>query len=103
LTHPTGSARIGGFYGSATNGKAPVNQGLNLRLLSLVGQVGVILVVFILAGLVIGQWIDGRLNASPTFTLAFILLGIVAGGWTIARLVMWALQETSKDLVDRKD
>jgi uncharacterized membrane protein YqjE len=103
LTHPTGSARIGGFYGSATNGKAPVNQGLNLRLLSLVGQVGVILVVFILAGLVIGRWIDGRLNASPTFTLAFILLGIAAGGWTIARLVMWALEETSKDLVDRKD
>jgi uncharacterized membrane protein YqjE len=86
-----------------TRGKALVNQGLNPRLLSLVGQVGVILVVFILAGLAVGRWIDGRLNASPTFTLAFILLGIAAGAWTIARLVMWALEGTSKDSADRKD
>jgi ATP synthase protein I len=80
-----------------------LNQGLNLRLLSLVGQVGVIMVVFILGGLVVGRWIDGRLNASPTFTLAFMFLGVAAGGWTIARLVMWALEEASKDSMDRKD
>jgi F0F1-type ATP synthase assembly protein I len=80
-----------------------LNQGVNLRLLSLVGQVGVIMVVFILGGLVAGRWIDGRLDTSPTFTLFFILLGIAAGGWAIARLVMWALEETSRDSVGRKD
>jgi F0F1-type ATP synthase assembly protein I len=86
-----------------TNGKAPVNQGLNLRILGLVGQVGVILVVFILAGLAIGRWIDGRLNASPTFTLGFILLGIAAGGWIVARLVMWALETSAAQSRKRKE
>jgi F0F1-type ATP synthase assembly protein I len=61
------------------------------------------MVVFILGGLVAGRWIDGRLNVSPTFTLAFMLLGVAAGGWTIARLVMWALEDTSKASTDRTD
>ncbi len=80
-----------------------MNQGLNSRLLGLAGQVGVIMVVFILGGLVVGRWIDGRLNASPTFTLAFMFVGVAAGGWAIARLVMWALEEDSKDSMERKD
>ena len=78
-------------------------QGINLRVLSLVGQVGVVMVVFILAGLVAGRWVDGRLGTSPTFTLAFILLGIGAAGWSIGRLVMWALEETSGEKADPKD
>ncbi|HEM62313.1 MAG TPA: AtpZ/AtpI family protein, partial [Chloroflexi bacterium] len=49
-----------------------VNQGINFRLLSLIGQVGVMMVVFILLGLVAGQWIDARLGTSPTFTLALM-------------------------------
>ena len=78
-------------------------KGVNLRLLSLVGQVGITMVVFILVGLVVGQWIDGKLNTSPTFTMFFILLGIGGGAWSIARLVMWALEETSKESMDKKD
>ena len=78
-------------------------KGVNLRLLSLVGQVGVTMVVFILVGLVLGQWIDGKLNTAPTFTMFFILLGIGGGAWSIARLVMWALEETSKESMDKKD
>ena len=78
-------------------------KGVNLRLLSLVGQVGITMVVFILVGLVVGQWIDGKLNTSPTFTMFFILLGIGGGAWSIARLVMWALEETSKEFLDKKD
>jgi F0F1-type ATP synthase assembly protein I len=80
-----------------------MNQGANLRLLGLVGQVGVVMVVFILMGLVVGQWIDGRLGTSPTFTLVFIFLGIGAAGWSIARMVMWALEGTSRKSVDGKD
>jgi len=80
-----------------------VDKGVNLRLLSLVGQVGVTIVIFILIGLVVGQWIDGRLNTSPTFTLFFILLGVAGGGWSVARLVMWALEKTSKESLDKKD
>ena len=80
-----------------------MDKGVNLRLLSLVGQVGVTIVIFILIGLVVGQWIDGRLNTSPTFTLFFILLGVAGGGWSVARLVMWALEKTSKESLDKKD
>ena len=78
-------------------------KGVNLRLLSLVGQVGVTVVVFILIGLAVGRWIDARLNTSPTFTLFFIFLGMGAGLWGVYRLVMWALQEGSKQPVDRED
>ena len=71
--------------------------------MSLTGQVGVVMVVFILMGLVIGRWVDGRLGTSPTFTLALILLGIGAAGWSIARMVMWALEGTPREPVNRKD
>lgn len=80
-----------------------MNQGINLRILSLAGQVGVVMVVFILMGLVVGRWVDDRVGTSPTFTLVFILLGIGAAGWSIARLVMWALGGTSGEKVDPKD
>jgi len=80
-----------------------VYQGVNLRVLSLVGQVGVVMVVFILIGLVVGQWVDGKLGTAPTFTLAFILLGIGAGGWSIARLVMWALEEKTGESTESED
>jgi F0F1-type ATP synthase assembly protein I len=80
-----------------------MNQGVNLRLLGLVGQVGVVMVVFILIGLVVGQWIDARLGTSPSFTFVFIFLGIGAAGWSIARMVMWALEGTSGKSVDGKD
>lgn len=78
-------------------------RGVNLRLLSLVGQVGVTVVVFILIGLVVGRWIDARLNTTPGFTLFFIFLGMGAGLWGVYRLTMWALEETSRQPEERKD
>jgi F0F1-type ATP synthase assembly protein I len=76
-----------------------MDQGVNLRLLSLIGQVGVVMVAFILLGLVIGRWIDTRLGTSPTFTLALIMLGIGAGGWSIAYMVKWALKGTPEQSI----
>lgn len=78
-------------------------KGVNLRLLSLVGQVGATVVVLILIGLVVGQWIDARLNTSPGFTLFFIFLGMVAGLWGIYRLAVWALEEDAHQPGDEKD
>jgi ATP synthase protein I len=80
-----------------------VYRGVNLRLLSLAGQVGVMMVVFILIGLAVGLWVDGRFGTSPTFTLVFIFLGIGAAAWSTARLVMWALEGTSGELAGRED
>jgi len=82
---------------ASLRGRQSVNQGVNFRLLSLIGQVGVMMVVFILLGLVVGQWIDGRLGTSPTFTLGLMMLGIGAGGWSIARMVKWALESTAQE------
>lgn len=79
-----------------------MDRGVNLRLLSLVGQVGVTVVVFILIGLVVGRWIDASLNTSPGFTLFFIFLGMGAGLWGVYRLVMWTLEQGSKQPPDRK-
>jgi ATP synthase protein I len=78
-------------------------KGVNLRLLGLVGQVGVATVVFILIGLFAGRWIDGRLGTSPTFTLFFIFLGMGVGLWSVYRLTMWALQAGGDESVDGKD
>lgn len=80
-----------------------MNQGINFRLLSLIGQVGVMMVVFILLGLVVGQWIDARLGTSPTFTLALMMLGVGAGGWSIARMVKWALETTADQARKREE
>jgi ATP synthase protein I len=80
-----------------------VYKGVNLRLLSLVGQVGLTVVVFILIGLFVGRWIDARLNTAPALTLLFIFLGMIAGLWGVYRLTMWALEEGSKEPVDRED
>jgi F0F1-type ATP synthase assembly protein I len=80
-----------------------VYRGVNLRLLGLVGQVGLTVVVLILIGLVAGQWIDGRLNTSPAFTLFFIFLGMAAGLWGAYRLTMWALQVDTHQSVDGED
>jgi F0F1-type ATP synthase assembly protein I len=78
-------------------------KGVNLRLLSLVGQVGATVVVFILIGLFAGRWMDGRLNTSPTFTLFFIFLGVGVGLWSVYRLTMWALRVGTDQAVDGKD
>ena len=80
-----------------------MDRGVNIRLLSLVGQVGITIVVFILIGLVVGRWIDARFDTSPTFTLVFMLFGISGGGWSVARLVMWALEGTSGESSIGKD
>jgi F0F1-type ATP synthase assembly protein I len=80
-----------------------VDKGVNLRLLGLVGQVGLTMVVFIQIGLVVGRWIDARLESAPTFTLFFILLGVGGGAWSVARLVMWALEKTSEEFPDKQD
>lgn len=78
-------------------------KGVNVRLLSLVGQVGATVVVFILVGLFVGRWIDGRLNTSPAFTLFFIFSGMAAGLWGVYRLTILALKGDSEQPVHGKD
>lgn len=54
-----------------------------LHPLALATQLGVTMglmtVITVLAGLVLGQWIDRQLGTRPVATLLFLLLGVIAG------------------------
>jgi hypothetical protein len=65
-------------------------QVLNLTLLTVVGQVGCITPLIILAALFIGIWLDARLGSKPTFTILFIV-----GSVPVALTAMfWIVKET---------
>ncbi len=65
----------------------------NLRALGLAGQVGLTMVLSILAGLFLGQWLDGSLGTKPVFTLILIFIGMIAGAWGVYRQLSWTLAE----------
>ena len=74
------------------NGTQPGDnrQVLNLTLLTVVGQVGCITPLIILAALFIGIWLDARLGSKPTFTILFII-----GSVPVALIAMfWVVKET---------
>jgi F0F1-type ATP synthase assembly protein I len=48
------------------------------KLLSLVSQLGIMMVISILGPFFIGRFIDNHLNTKPIFTLIFLVLGIGA-------------------------
>ncbi|MCX7780484.1 MAG: AtpZ/AtpI family protein [Negativicutes bacterium] len=64
------------------NGKKQV-----LNALSLVGTIGISLVVNVGVGLFAGRLVDGWLNMSPWGTLAGTLLGVMAGFWSIYKRI----------------
>ena len=45
-------------------------------LIVLVGQVGCLTLVIVLAGVTAGMWLDGHFHSRPWFTLALLLAGI---------------------------
>ena len=65
-------------------------QVLNLTLLTVVGQVGCITPLIIIAALFIGIWLDARFGSKPTFTIMFIV-----GSVPVALIAMfWIVKET---------
>lgn len=48
------------------------------KMLSLVSQLGIMMVISILGTFFIGRFIDNHLNTKPIFTLIFLVLGIGA-------------------------
>jgi len=59
-----------------------------LYYLALVSQLGLVVVLTILAGFVIGLFIDKYFHTSPVFTGIFTFLGIVAGLMNAYQLIM---------------
>jgi hypothetical protein len=58
----------------------------NLALVGILGQVGVITLVIILAALFAGLWLDARFMTRPMFTLIFLIVSI-----PVSLLVMLAV------------
>ncbi|MFW2330978.1 MAG: AtpZ/AtpI family protein [Nitrospinota bacterium] len=65
------------------NKKNRVTQARKLYLLS---SIGIQIIVSILIGLIIGVWLDGKLETKPIFTLIFIFFGVVAGFLNLYRV-----------------
>lgn len=63
-------------------------SGLLPPTLALIGQLGLIMVVCILAGLLGGWYLDKLLNSSPVLTLVLAMAGAAAGMLAVYRLVM---------------
>lgn len=70
------------------------------RSLTLATQVGVMVVVSILACLFLGLWIDGKLHTKPWATLIFIAIGTmvaVVGIYRLARSFMEEMEKSEKE------
>ena len=64
-----------------------------LKQLSVLTVIPVILLVGPLVGFFIGGWIDRRAGSYPWFTLLFLILGFTAAGREITRLLKQVLKD----------
>ncbi|HEU0294070.1 MAG TPA: AtpZ/AtpI family protein [Anaerolineales bacterium] len=77
---------------------------LNTLLIVMIGQVGCLTLVIILASVFGGLWLDKMFNTKPVFTLALLLAGIPVSVWvmlvvarrTLARLKDQAEKESKE-------
>ena len=58
------------------------------KMLSLISQLGIMMVISILGPFFIGRFIDNYLNTKPIFTLIFLVLGIGAAFISVYKTVI---------------
>lgn len=58
------------------------------QMLSLISQLGIMMVVSIFGCFFIGKFIDNKLNTSPIFTLIFLVLGIGGAFMSVYKTVI---------------
>jgi hypothetical protein len=76
---------------------------LNTLLIVMIGQVGCLTLVIILASVFGGLWLDDRFGTRPVFTLALLFAGIplsVLVMLGVARRTLARLKEEAKDQSD---
>ena len=66
----------------------------DMSTLSLVTQLGLTVVIALILSLLLGLWLDNRLDTKPLFTLVFSLFGIMIGTIGVYRLVTRAIAES---------
>lgn len=74
----------------------------DFRPLGLVMQVGFTVVGAILIGLLVGMWLDNRLQSWPFGVLFCTLLGAIAGSVGVYRLAIAAMKQAEKEKSDKE-
>lgn len=65
---------------------------------SLVGSIGLILMLPLMIGTYLGWWLDGKYQQGPqSWTLVGILLGLAAGVYLLYQQLYWPLQKQRRD------
>ena len=70
-----------------------------LTLAAVIGQVGCLTSIILLAALFGGIWLDGYLNTKPIFTIGLIVLSVPV---TVVAMV-WIVQKTTANLQSKND
>jgi ATP synthase protein I len=73
-----------------------IEWGEPLRSLAFVARVGLVIIIPLLAGLFLGQWVDGWLDTRPWMTLILTVVGAVAGLVGVWRLSSTFLKRTTQ-------
>ena len=72
---------------------------LNTLLIVMIGQVGCLTLMIILASVFGGLWLDETFNTKPVFTLALLLAGIPVSVWVmlvVARRTLTRLKDQAE-------
>lgn len=54
--------------------------------LAIFTEIGLVLLIAVLAGVLAGSWVDGQLGTTPIFLLVGLILGLAAGTFAVYRL-----------------
>jgi F0F1-type ATP synthase assembly protein I len=68
-----------------------------VQALAVASQFGITLAVSVVLGILVGQWLDERLNTSVIFTLIGVLLGLVGATTNTVRLYRALLRKSESD------
>jgi len=68
-----------------------------IRQAGLLTTIPVLLAAAPIIGLLIGRWIDRKLDTDPIFSIAFLIIGFVAGARQVVRVVKLAGKEKAND------
>ena len=68
-----------------------------VQALAVASQFGITLVVAVVLGFFVGQWLDGRLNTGIVFTLIGVLLGLAGTAISFVNLYRATLRNAARE------
>jgi ATP synthase protein I len=68
-----------------------------VQALAVASQFGITLVVAVVLGFFVGQWLDGRLNTGIVFTLIGVLLGLAGTAVSFVNLYRATLRNVARE------